>query len=119
VDDKITISVVGSGIFALYHHDRLMTEKNNQVSRLTAEVERLKDRLADAVAQATPPAKSVVWVRKMVDSHYKPCNAYGTYIEPAGLGGSLEAWQNVPNIEVRVWPETCDKCGHVIASEGR
>jgi len=121
VDDKITISVVGSGIFALYHHDRLMTEKNNQVSRLTAEVERLKDRLADAVAQATTPAKPVVWVMRTASANYYRVTESGNTFSESCIYERMQWWKAIYAgiAEVRVWPETCDKCGQAIASEGR
>jgi len=102
-------------------------EQGREINALTAEVERLKDRLADAVAQATPPAKPVVWVRKTeTESRYGvcavKCNEDGDkfyWDETCDI--PLRAWQDIYKDirEVRVWTETCETCGQAIESEGR
>ena len=108
---------------------------------LTAEVERLKEGRQDlmdeliqrrAAMPNTPPAKPVVWVR---ESHggYKFCtddsgdklcvlemcgNMTPNFKAPFDAQFWLEAVAGIV-AEVRVWPETCDKCGQAIESEGR
>ena len=80
----------------------------------------------------TQPAKPVVWVR---ESHggYKFCtddsgdklcvlemcgNMTPNFKAPFDAQFWLEAVAGIV-AEVRVWPETCDKCGQAIESEGR
>ena len=96
---------------------------------LTAEVERLKDDLDAQIActrlaaerGTTPPAKPVVWVMRTASANYYRVTESGNTFSESWIYERMQWWKAIYAgiAEVRVWPETCEACGHVIASEGR
>ena len=103
-----------------------LSQHKKEFQALTTEVERLKETLsewdawAEMVKKATPPAKPVVWVRRMASANYyrvtksgDPFYTYSDNIDPFERFGWWETtYKGIA--EVRIWEPKCEACGQVL-----